>query len=259
MNKSKDVSFTLIVPISSEQADRVCYILDWLKFAEKYSTCSVIVVIDNYADLYIGQMQEEFKNWSCVKRVLEVKCGNPGGARNKAMQFVDTEWFQFVDSDDYVIVPNIIEAIERSKAFHSVIVGGYSKIDSKLITKTPSRLMVRWQLTFELGLWRILMRTKDFKNIYFPELRMAEDQVYFIRAKILAKKIFVSKLMFYRYQVNQKNSLTSNIVNSNDIVEAIRLIKLHQKTEEDFSIYSRILLMKLQYSSRKRNIANRWF
>ena len=163
-------------------------------------------------------------------KILEVSCKNPGGARNFGLQEVKTAWVSFCDSDDQPDLRNISEVLNNNKANDSDVIRGRYGINREEIEALPRQLEEssdvsnHWDLiSFGPGIWRYIFRAELIRDKKFPELSLAEDQIFLMRAFWSAPKIKQSDFNFYTYFLGNPDALTSNRRNLADLVQVFKL------------------------------------
>jgi glycosyltransferase involved in cell wall biosynthesis len=163
-------------------------------------------------------------------RILEVSCKNPGGARNLGLQEVKTAWVSFCDSDDQPDLRNISDVLNANIANDSDVIRGRYGINREEIKALPKRfeedsdVSNHWDLiSFGPGIWRYIFRTELVRDKKFPELSLAEDQIFLMRAFWSAPKIEQSELNFYTYFLGNPDALTSIHRNLADLVQVFKL------------------------------------
>lgn len=169
------------------------------------------------------------KSTSSNLRVLETDCKNPGGARNLGISLVDTTWMAFWDSDDIPEVDQVLSAILESPSSRTVIRGGYSLQDTKngrIVVVEEEKLTNDMSILFQSGpgLWRYIFKTESVLKIRFPELSMAEDQIYLFKALNTVESIEDVSRNFYTYQINNSTQLTNSRSKLNDLFSAFNLL-----------------------------------
>jgi hypothetical protein len=81
--------------------------------------------------------------------------------------------------------------------------------------------ILKWELTRNPGIWRMLFKRDFIQNINFPKLKCGEDQVFIERVLALGPKIETKSELFYFYHKGNAQS-TSNLSSSRkDLSEAI--------------------------------------
>jgi glycosyltransferase involved in cell wall biosynthesis len=129
--------------------------------------------------------------------LIEGVFGNPGSARNSALNKVETEWFCFWDSDDIPDAGKYLEMINSAEASNVPIAkGGYKivsksgEIIEKILIPTISPLHPAEHLS-DPGLWRYVLNKKIYGELRFPPIRMGEDQDYLVQALMITDSVHI--------------------------------------------------------------------
>jgi glycosyltransferase involved in cell wall biosynthesis len=163
-------------------------------------------------------------------KTFEVSCRNPGGARNLGLQEAETAWVCFCDSDDLPDLRNICDVLTSNVANEADVIRGRYRIIREGIGEPPRQfeedkvISNHWDLiSFGPGIWRYLFKTELIRDKKFPELSLAEDQIFLMRAFWSAPKIKQSELNFYTYFQGNPDALTSNRRNLGELVQVFNL------------------------------------
>ena len=76
--------------------------------------------------------------------------------------------------------------------------------------KYGDRQEILHSIAFNPGLWRFAFKTELAKIAKFPELNMAEDQLYLAKVLQSSKKISISSEIVYEYWIYPSGQLTKN-------------------------------------------------
>ena len=199
--------------------------------------------------------------------ILESDSGNPGGARQVGLQFVDTDWVCFWDADDFPDLQNVICSIEKMPPSTKILIGGFTVVDldgkslklSKFEIECPDRCLR--EFARNPGLWRIAVRSEILRNIHFKNLLMGEDQLFIAEILALGEELEFSEDNFYYYNAYNPSSLTKNSTAFLDLKSAsISMQEILKKSNEaHFStilrMYVYILLSSLKRLPIKSKIS----
>ena len=145
----------------------------------------LVIVQDNY-----------FFNFNIVERikgmdseqiyVVSGEFGNPGAARNFGLGCVTGSWTAFWDSDDSPNASEFLKMINYAEASNSRLVAGFfeernRKIKREGLVLKLTPILLRLQILLNPGLWRFAFKTESIKSIKFPEMIMAEDQLFLMK------------------------------------------------------------------------------
>jgi hypothetical protein len=113
-------------------------------------------------------------------------------------------------------------------------------------------------LVLNPGFTRFVFRAKEFDAIDFPEIRMAEDQVYLARSNFLDHKIYISDLLLYTYYVNIPDQATRNPSSLRELSKSLPLIySLKNKSSSKTNQLLVMLVLKISLTCLFRRINTR--
>lgn len=223
---------TAIIPVGGKSPD-LTSVLSWLT-ADVLTKIKLIFVFDGLESNKsrdFHSLLSKFPHSNMT--ILETDCKNPGGARNYGIEFVDTKWTTFWDADDLPDVNNILNSVADCSPKASVIRGGYSiqnSKDGKVTAVHEDRITEDMAVLFKSGpgLWRYIFKTESILKVRFPELSMAEDQIYLIKALQKSDTIQDVSKNFYTYRIGSSNQLTNSKKKLNDLSQAfIELVRIY--------------------------------
>ena len=182
----------------------------------------------------------------------------PADTRNACFDYIRATRLAFWDADDQPELKNFEKMLERSLLIDSdCIVGGYSKFylrsqKSKLVIPTKHEIIP--QIAAELGLWRMIFKTDNVINKRFPNLILAEDQLFFSELVNSFKTLEFFPQSVYQYNIGVPNQITSQENNDDNLNIAIdRVLTLIPKSNLKQKNYLSLILIKLILSLVKRN------
>jgi glycosyltransferase involved in cell wall biosynthesis len=249
---------TGVIPVGNLIKDEI-NLVRIIRLSKNYPIKLLIVM-----DCQDGEAIREFKEGNAEilseqVQILESKCGNPGGARQAGLQFVDTDWVCFWDSDDLPDFQNIISSLEKTAPSSKILIGGFTVVDldgkniklNKFEIACPECCMR--ELARNPGLWRIAVRFEILKNIHFKNLLMGEDQLFIAEILALGEEIEFNEENFYFYYAYNPNSLTKNSRAFLDLRLASICMReiLHKSNNTHFDTILRMYIFIL-FSSLKR-------
>jgi glycosyltransferase involved in cell wall biosynthesis len=182
-------------------------------------------VQDEHTSEDLNEMVEKLQNSRITLK--EGIFGNPGSTRNYGKKFSLGKYIIFTDSDDVLLIENVIESL----MIHSesdILIGGYQSINSrsnKLIKsfEPPKNLI---QLAQSPGLWRFVFRRELVQSIDFPPLSMGEDQQFLASIDIFQHNIRLIDKNFYMYFLNNPDQLTSQQNKLQDLTYVVKHLEL---------------------------------
>jgi len=188
-------------------------------------------------------------------KTLVASCRNPGGARNLGLQEAETAWVCFCDSDDLPDLRNICDVLTSNLANDSDVIRGRYGIIREGIEEPPRRFEENKHISnysdlisFGPGIWRYLFRTELIRDKKFPELSLAEDQIFLMQTFWSSPRIEQSDLNFYTYYLGNPDALTSNRRNLGDLVQVFSLGRIgfsYAKTENQKNLSSIVMARAL--------------
>ena len=207
------MSLTLVIPVGNFSKDRE-HLAEYLNQTKIFGI-PIILVIDDPNPVSIVQARKlEAQQIDQRLRVLQYDGRNPGGARNEAIKYVQTQWLQFCDSDDSIEIESVLRIINSQEVSHcQAIIAGFRQKLKKNQKFNPRDYFARKCMYLGIGLdpgiWRWIFRTEFVKNLKFAETRMGEDQV-FIAKFLLSNPKLINKqnVSVYSYDSNTPGNLT---------------------------------------------------
>lgn len=188
----------------------------------------VILVIDSALDRTRDETREIAKKIGAHTKVqvLVSEARNPGGSRNLGLEVASGDWIVFWDCDDAPNPSQFLEMISHAIEMNAQIAAGEFAIQSGVqrLEKTFSNYSkdnVLEIIALNPGLWRFALKSDLAKRSKFPDLVMAEDQIYL--ANILESKpnLYIFNEHVYTYWRYQSNQLTVNVSALNQLISAL--------------------------------------
>lgn len=238
-------------------AGRLDNLLSWLRDSLKFDL-QVILVHDKQDDETSIELKEILRTLASPKvELIEQYVGSPGLARNLGLKEAKGRWIHFVDSDDVVLVPEILNSIALAeKNFKNISVGRFCRVNEQTkqyleSTYWTSDAKTNLQTIFiDPGIWRFSFQRNRISGHSFENLSMAEDILFLLFLSIKPDEIFFYDEVIYKYSVGSNTQLTNNPMALRDLVKASRLIKNLSHYPEDY--YKAIILMRIVFSLVKR-------
>ena len=213
-------------------------------------------VVHDFQDFQTGQELKSLINEFAPENILfiEGEFGSPGAARNKGLEVNSHQWVAFWDSDDLPHVNNFLAMVSKAEAEESVVaIGSFinvSDFDSSTLstqvldTYKPRALR---QIASRPGIWRFAFRNELLKGRKFPNLRMAEDQVFLGSLELGVAKTYIEKDFVYSYFSGASHHLTSKKYVMDDLLIAALLTKmqLRDKNGLDYGFLLELLTRQL--------------
>lgn len=210
---------TVIVPIA-KMSGKLANLAKWLPEAIR-NDIQVVLVHDEQDDETGTEIRNLLDSFNSDKiKLLELKAGSPGHARNFGVPFAQTNWVIFWDSDDLPLVDNALIAIAEAEDDTDAICCQYvSRSNSK--SQQKSKTYNKKQLALNPGIWRILLKRELLENRSFTDFLMGEDQVFLLDIGLYSARVKFSNLCTYTYFVGDENQATRNVKSINDLQRAI--------------------------------------
>jgi glycosyltransferase involved in cell wall biosynthesis len=163
----------------------------------------------------LQELALELRETSRVK-LVKSQCRNPGGSRNIGLTFAQGSWIVFWDCDDIPNPPKVLEMIiTADNSGSDVTLGDFQILDSSSAKVTLKEIANRQKplesVAINPGLWRFAFKSDLLSTTRFPDLSMAEDQIFL--ADILGKsdKLSCFQEVVYEYWNYPSGQLTKNV------------------------------------------------
>jgi glycosyltransferase involved in cell wall biosynthesis len=226
-----------------------------------------VIVIDEFKFNNLSEREilkiSELSQYDNV-RILSGKFGNPGSARNQGLKLASGEYVSFWDSDDKPQVNLVLNAIEQAKKNTEnwdILIGQFAieYIGQEKIS-TPTSTLSLEKFIWETGLWRVVVRKPFMENIAFPEIQMAEDQIFILQLVFHDPNVVFSRDHFYTYVKHQQYQLTTDKSAIQDLVGAFTISRrmIDSARNKRHKEYARVLsLRQLNGALRRGNLETR--
>ncbi len=224
-----------------------------------------VIIVHDTSDGESTESLNRFLSHSNVE--ISTTAGNSAGStRNHGLRFVKADWVTFWDADD---LPNPEAIVRQVKEVNhgeiQLILGSYEVLGKefqkkKIFSSDPKRAQENLDsVAKEVGLWRCLFTYKAIKDKSFLDLRIGEDQVYFLDSLPNdLSQIQFTELIFYRYRKDIPGSIMNSRLLESDFSQAIAAINhSHYGSTIKKQISSRLLLnLKLSRAFRYPTLIN---
>lgn len=162
----------------------------------------------------LQEISIDLRKYSKVK-VIKSQCRNPGGARNLGLSIAEGSWIVFWDCDDIPDPSKVKEMIVKADGVNSdVTLGGFQIRDGSSqnvkVNKIISGQKILESVAINPGLWRFAFKSDIVKSIEFPEVSMAEDQIFLAEALSKSKHLSFFHEVVYEYWNHPSGQLTKN-------------------------------------------------
>jgi glycosyltransferase involved in cell wall biosynthesis len=234
---------------------RLANLSKWLDDAHTQNV-KVIMVHDKSEDSTGIELIELLKSKNSHNfSLLETNAQSPGLARNCGLQNVDTPWFSFVDSDDFVYVSSILKLVMETKLSDCELgvgsfVSSHLRFGKETEVHPPAakKNALPLHLAKKMGLWRLVLSTSSFGDIRFTDHKMGEDYLYANLVLNRTSRIFTSSQIVYKYFYGGNTNLTSNYSVMSDMIGIIKLIKNIKPVKTNATAFRVFSIQKLTLS-----------
>ena len=187
-----------------------------------------VILVHDISDGESVESLNQFLSHSNVE-VSTTTGKSPGSTRNHGLQFVKADWVTFWDADD---LPDPEAILRQAKLVDrngiQVIVGSYEVTGEKFLQRRifssdPKRVQRNLSLVAnEVGLWRCIFNYRAIQQSYFLDLRIGEDQVYFLDCLPNdLSQIRFTESVFYHYRKDIPGSVMNTRLLESDFSRAI--------------------------------------
>jgi len=239
---------SFVMPIGNLGRD-LSNIADQLQSFAKLSNCELILIVDSAPNFEIEKLRKIVKKSSNVS-VISNQFGNPGSARNAGLAIASGTWIAFIDSDDkadFVKFFNVTEKAE-SRGMNFAL-GSYcleqGGTQSKRITTNDSNEKLYKSIARNPGIWRMVFKRNTLSTFQFPEIKMAEDQVFLARIGFWKLNLQISTEIIYTYRKGIPGQLTVSKTAIYDLFEAQKYTLAILLNEENSPRDKRVLAILL--------------
>lgn len=246
---------SVVCPVKNMEG-RLQNLYSWLK--ECNSHFQIILVCDSCTDKSVEELREMKESLPSNQiEIIEGAYGSPGVARNAGFECARNEWVIFWDSDDIgnpkelisCLVTQTGDLLDAVVFGYDIYSGGASRSNWTSWPISHEKRMEK--LSLNPGIWRICFRRSSIINLKFPNLKMAEDQLFINDFMQKLPKLEFSNAVIYKYFVNVNNQLTSDRSALEDLREAAGLLeaKLGGKSGAGIftmRIYGKILITQIK-------------
>lgn len=254
---------SIITPISGVGID-LSNLRLWLGKTRNLPIKTILIhdEVDQVVRNNLEQMVKELSNPHIM--LLHGQFGSPGAARNKGIEFLDTERVVFWDSDDIGEPYSLIQTIHTHKDSR-VIVGSFTmNSDSNLFSNYAKILRLDQTLEIQLGMspgiWRYIFDRSVIDNTRFSTSRMGEDQQFLIEIQVVPEMITITESIIYNYFVGSPNHLTSQQSAKLEVIRTFSAIqKLFIERSQKLNLFETTVYLKVFWSTMKFSSRSKHF
>jgi glycosyltransferase involved in cell wall biosynthesis len=238
----------LSVVIPYLRTSETYFFLDlWLQYCDEVELIFVQDIDPSKTNHSLESYLKKFGNLNF--KHISGQFNGPGGARNAGLDLATSEYISFWDIDDIPNVENFRKLLSKIIEEDAEIgVGGYQVrvIDSFNGAHSDRKLfndLSKISIGLNPGLWRWIFKRSVIAKNRFPELRMAEDQVFLQTLRIFDHQISSYSDTIYTYCRGVPLQLTSSRRFYGDIPKAIQLILPNIMDGNSRSKFFRLILL----------------
>lgn len=214
---------SIIVPVFYLQAD-FSQLEVWLRQLDELELpVEVILIQDGFSEKtksILTRLARQSKEHSI--KFFNVDFKSPASTRNTGLELAKGEWILFCDSDDYLHVSEVYQALSRASNYINALIGSFSVLSFKSnCSETTIRARKLIDLGVDLGWWRIAVRRERVGALRLFDSKMGEDALFIASLQFSEQEVQFSERIFYTYYVDFPQQLTSNLVNYQDLMKTI--------------------------------------
>lgn len=248
---------TAVVPIT-QMAGKLQNLQTWLPSAHSLDLF-IIMVHDHRDEITQAELEMLVLSLNNPKiNLVSGKYGSPGAARNAGLMLCKSDLVCFWDSDDLPNLENVVEHSKKIPPETDILIGQYINFKklNKSIAKKNSYDQSLQDIAVSLGIWRMVFRRKFLDNISFNNLKMGEDQVFFIQCLSKSPHVSFVNAIFYKYCINSPGQLTQNNLAKKDLVKCLTAILTAPKIDKYINVY-RVVIVRLRITLMKEFLTGR--
>lgn len=255
---------SIITPISGVGID-LSNLRLWLGKTKNLPIKTILIhdEVDQEVQNNLEQMVKELSNPHIM--LLQGQFGSPGAARNKGIEFLNTERVVFWDSDDIGEPYKLIQTINTHKD-SKVLVGSFTmNSDSNLFNNYAKILRLDQTLEIQLGMspgiWRYIFDRSVIDNTRFSTSRMGEDQQFLIELQVVPEMITITESIIYNYFVGNPNHLTSQqsakleVIRTFSAIQKLFIERSQKLNLFETTVYLKVFWSTMKYSSRSKHFS----
>ena len=251
MNILQKKLLSLVVPIGPMRDDWD-NIYSCLSSTDSLSRIQLIVVHQDKSHLLCDQWLEKLEV-HCETQMLCTGIEGPGQGRNRGLLESTGEWVSFWDSDDFIYIAEIQKILESTTGEVDMVIGDYETRDLKQeIGNSPLIPHKILDLGLNVGLWRMVFRNNSIRHVKFPNIFMAEDQIFFYRIKPSTLNLLFSRKIVYQYRIGENESLTKNQFALQDLCVSLKVLLEEESTLSPIENQLLSLLVFKQFVTLRR-------
>lgn len=207
-----------------------------------------ILVVDDCSSDNTRQEINKYKNHQIQVLTTKANTGTAGGPRNVAIEKAKGEYILFLDGDDTLYDNHTLEKIDKAigedkpdivyLGFEDIGQGNKERISDEKNSSKKERILCDLTFSVSSRCWK-----RDFlveKEIKFVEGMYYEDEVYCLKATILAENTKYATIKVFKYYRNREGSVMSKptIKKCSDWYRMLaEVVDLYQITPDEYKPY----------------------
>lgn len=207
-----------------------------------------LIIVDDCSTDETRKVIEKYKDERIRVCTTNENTGTAGGSRNIGMKYATGEYILFLDGDDRLYNKNVLTKIDNliGKDEYEVVYLGYQDLGNENKTRISNKenstkeVRISCDVTFSVSsrCWNNkFIKDNDMK---FIEGMFYEDEVFCMKANILAEKTIYGEFPIFNYRRNRKGSAmsTPSIKKCSDWYRMMgEIIELLRITPEEYKPY----------------------
>ena len=243
--KTQNVKFSII--IASYNIEK--YIGEAIEsvLEQDYDNYELIIADDSSKDNTIEEIKK-YKDDRIKTYVTAKNTGTAGGTRNLGLKYAKGDYILFLDGDDKLYDKNVLTKINNliGQEEYDIIFLGYQdlgnenkiRISNKENSTKEARIICDVSFSVSSRCWN--RKFIENNNLRFKEGMYYEDEVFCMKANILAQKTTFGDFSIFKYRRNRKGSVmsTPSIKKCSDWYRMLaELIDLYEITPNEYKPY----------------------
>lgn len=215
---------TIIIPVYNCEK----YIEKCLKSAieQTYNKIKIVIINDGSTDKTIYIIK---KLMSISNRDIKLYCTQNQGiakTRNLGISLCDTNYFMFVDADDYLEKQAVEKLYNRLvKENCDMVIGSIDDfLENEIFLNEENKydFLFNYKVKYFETPWNKLYKKAIFNDLKYPELDLAEDEYLFHHILKKCKKIIIIPDKTYNYTNNSEGLTAKNAIYIKDRIYAMK-------------------------------------
>ncbi len=203
------IKVSAVVPVGKLNDD-LALLKSWIPKAISHGM--KVILVNDCIDHKTSSLLKDYVDKVASKNI-QLLVGDffgPGGARNRGLDEVQSDWVCFWDSDDLPDVQGVLLALEENQNAE-VLIGNFLAVErGNTIGQSEKRVATSlFEIAMNPGLWRFVFRLSIIEENRFQKLYMGEDQLFLAQLSPFIVNGLRLKTNFYTYYYGGEAQLTS--------------------------------------------------